>query len=357
MKNETLSRGKKALFVIGVVGMALAAGVAGAALVANYAVSSLTFSTVTSNVSTRPATKVDVTKVGTATRSSVVFYKKHTGSSVLDKVFLPSDAVGAGVVLTADGWLMSSSSVFASHDQLVAVFSDRTAVNVNTEKAIHDEATGLAYIKVEAQHLAVAVFGDDTTLQSADPVFSISADNVVASNVVAPRRLPVATRADYIESSEYLGRRILIDKSGLVGSLVVDANGVMMGIDEGNKNVVPVTFVSDVLRDLFKDGKVARPQIGVRYISLDNLPILKNSGLPTTGALVTGDGKVRSVEKGSVAEKAGLRESDVITMIERDRINNEATLSERLQDYVPGAKVELTVVRDGATLKLPLTLK
>lgn len=63
------------------------------------------------------------------------------------------------------------------------------------------------------------------------------------------------------------------------------------------------------------------------------------------------------LSKGSAAELAGLRDADVITMVERDRINNEATLSERLQDYVPGAKVEITVLRDGATLKLSLTLK
>jgi serine protease Do len=357
MKSATNARGKQWLLILGTVAMAFAAGLAGAAMIADYVSGSLAVSSGTVTVPVRSAAKIDATKVSSSARAAVIFYKKHSGTAVLDKVFLPADAVGGGLVLTADGWLVSSSTVLAGRDPLVVVFSDKTTVTVDPTQAVNDPATGVAYIKCAAQHLTVAIFGDDTTLQPADPVFSVSDNAIVSATVLAPRQLPIVTRTDYVETSEKMGRRIIMSRSGLVGSMVVDAGGNAVGLDMGDGTAVPETFAVGVLRDLFKDGKIVRPHVGVRFVSLDNLPNAHDAGLNASGALVTGDGKFRAVEKGSPAEVAGLREGDVITLMERDRINDEETLSERLQDYAPGATVELTVVRAGSSIKIPLVIK
>jgi 2-alkenal reductase len=205
--------------------------------------------------------------------------------------------------------------------------------------------------------LNVTPFGDDTALHASDPIFLSDAAMVLTVSVLEARRLPVATKIDYIESSERLGRRIMIDKAGPAGAATVNANGETVGVSLGDGTAVPASFVTQVLRDLFKDGKIIRPAIGVRFVSLDVLPNAKDAGLPSTGALLIANGKYSAVAKGSAAEIAGLREGDVITAVEHDRINNEETLSERLQDYAPGARVELTVIRAGKTLKIELTLK
>ena len=340
--------------------MAFAAGAAGAALVANAVIGS--FSSLSSSFGATPVavqrvTKTDTTKVGLAAESTVVLYKKKAGTLPLDKIFLPSDEVGGGVVLTSDGWIITSSAALAGRGQFTAVFADKTAVDLDPTKVVRDDATGLAFIKTDAQDLAVASFGDDTVLQPADPVFSVSPNAVITAAVLAPRMLPVQVKTDYVESTERLNRRIIIDHSGLAGAAVVDGSGNLVGVDMGDGSVVPESFITEVLRELFKSGKIIRPTVGAHFISLDDLPNARDVGLATSGALITGGGKYRATEKGSAAEAAGLKEGDVITFVEHDRINDEVTFAERLQDYAPGANIELTVIRGGKEIKLSLMLK
>lgn len=358
MNLENTSRIKRIAFFSGTVVLALVAGAAGAAVVGSALMNSFSVSPgfVVSTVS-RPAAKTDVTKVGEAAKSSIFLYKKQAGTSALDKAYLPSEAMGGGVVLTSDGWVVTASATLAGRDTLVAVFSDKTSLVVDPAKAVRDEATGLAFIKLEAQRLAVASFGDDTTVRAADPVFSVGPQSIVAASVLAPRVLPVRTKIEYVESTDRLGRRMIMDRSGLVGAPVVDASGEVVGIDMGDGVAVPASFVTGVLREIFKSGNIIRPVFGARFISLDNLPNVLGAGFLESGALLTGGAKYRAIEKGSAAEAAGLKEGDVITFVEHDRINDKETLAERLQDYAPGAKIELTVSRAGKDIKLPLTLK
>jgi serine protease Do len=358
MQPEKIIRVKKAVFMIGVVAMALAAGASGAALVASELVGSLPLSSAVAPApAARSAAKLDVTKVDLAAKGTVVIYKKKVGTAALDKIFLPNDIVGGGAVLTSDGWIIASSSVLAGRGDLVAVFGDKSSAPVDATKVVRDDATGLAFIKTDAHDLAVASFGDDTALAAADPVFSVSPNAIVSASVLSQRTVPVQAKADYVESTERLARRIMIDRYGLPGATVVNVSGEVIGFDMGDGTVVPATFVTEVLRELFKSGSIVRPNVGAHYVSLDDLPNAHDAGFAASGAYVTGGTKNRATEKGSAAEAAGLKEGDVITYVEHDRINDEETLAERFQDYAPGAKVELTVVRAGKEIKVGLTLK
>ncbi len=359
MQPENIIRVKKTVFLVGVIAMSLAAGATGAALIASELIGSLPLSSssVSAVPAARPAVKLNVTKVDLAAKGTAVLYKKKIGTSPLDKIFLPNDIVGGGAVLTSDGWLITSAAVLAGHGDLVAVFGDQSSADVDAAAAVRDEATGLAFVKTDAHDLAVASFGDDTALAAADPVFSVSPNAVVAASVLSQRTLPVQAKNDYVESTEKLARRIAIDRDGLTGAPEVDASGAVIGTDMGDGTIVPASFITQVLRELFKSGRIVRPNVGMHFVSLDGLPHAHDAGLPASGALVTGGAKNRPTEKGSAAEAAGLKEGDVITFVEHDRINNEETLAERFQDYAPGAKIELTVVRDGKEIKLPLLIK
>jgi len=359
MKLENISRTKRLAFVFGAAAVALAAGAAGAALIVDSVAGSLavSLSSGIASPSSRIVASVAVTKVAQAAKGSLILYKNKTAAAALDKIFLPADAVGGGVVLTSDGWIIVSSAAIAGRDQLTAVFGDKTTALVDPSKAVRDDATGLSFIKTNERDPSVAAFGDDTALSPADSVFSLSPDAAVSASVISARTLPAQTKTDYVESTERLDRRLVIDHSGLAGSPEVNASGEVVGVDMGDGTVVPASFATEVLRELFKSGKVVRPVFGAHFVGLDGLPNAREAGLAASGALITGGGKFRATEKGSAAEAAGLKEGDVITFVEHDRITNEVPLPERLQDYAPGAKVELTVVRAGKELKLSLTLK
>jgi S1-C subfamily serine protease len=348
---------KQIIFAVGVVALAVSAGAAAAAILVNSLIGSVSTPMATVAAQARPSIIVNGTKVSESVRSAVSIYKKRNGTSPLDKVLLPADEAGAGAVLTADGWIVTAASVVSGTAPLTAVFADKTTATVDPAKAVRDDATGLAFIKTEGQRLTVASFGDDAALHASDPVFFSDSSSVSTAAALAPRRLPVSAKADYVESTEKLARRIITDKTGLAGAPAVDASGLVVGVSLGDGTAVPATFITQVMRSLFRDGKVSRPRVGLHFVSLDGLPNAKDAGLATTGALVTGGGKYAAVAKGSAAEAAGILDGDVIIAVEHDRINEEAGLSERLQDYVPGARVELTVVRSGGQKKISLTLK
>lgn len=348
---------KQLLFSLLILTAALAAGAAAASLIANSIIGSMQLSQPTQQILSRQTFAPNATQVTEARRSTVTIYKKRVGSTALDKILLPDDKVGSGSVLTSDGWIMTATSALAGRDKLVVVLSDGSTSTIDSAKVVSDDATGISFVRIDAQRLTVASIGDDISLRPGDQVFAPDTLSVRPVAVLNTRDFPVATKYDLIESTEKLARRLTLGVSVPVGSSIINADGRIVGIAVDDSDAVPISAVSGLFRDLFISGKIVRPQVGARYVSLDLLVNAKNAGLPETGALITGGGKFRAVEKGSAAESAGLREGDVITSVEHDRINNEETFAERLQDYAPGSKVELTVNRNGEQIKLSLTLK
>jgi S1-C subfamily serine protease len=355
---ESKSLTSRLLLIVGLSVIAVIAGAAAASLVADSVISEFSSASLSASpVSARPTASVNVTRVSESMRAAVSIYRKRPGASSLDKVLLPSDEVGAGIVLTNDGWIALPASLLVGTNSLIAAFSDATTVILNPAKAVRDDATGVAFVKLDAQRLSVAPFGDDSALHAADPIFLADSASVITASVLSAKRLPVSVKADYLESSETLGRRIIMDHDGLPGMAAVDANGEIVGLSLGDGAAVPISFIEEVMRSVFVDGKAVRPKLGVRFVSLDTLPNAKDAGLDSTGALLAASGTARAVAKGSAAEAAGLKEGDVIIAVEHDRIDAGETLSERLQDYPPGAKIEFTVLRGGKQTKLNVILK
>jgi S1-C subfamily serine protease len=348
------------LNLIVIVGLSVASGALGAAL----AVSSATNDSeviLAGEIGGLPAPRVASTTnmdaVASTVRSSVVFYRSRSGSG-LDGVFLPTDVVGEGAVLTADGWVATGESVLSGHDQLVAVFADGLSATVPQDKAVKDDATGLAFVRVQLDHLNVAPFGDDTALVPGENVYTPNGGGLGTLPVFAVRELPVTVRNDFIESSEKFSRRLVVANANLVpGAPVIDSSGNVVALASGGNLAVPAAYFTGVMKDIFLDQKIIRPVLGVHYLSVADAVAVPAAGLPAEGALITGGGKIKAVAAGSPAEAGGLREGDVIVAVERDRIAKDAPLAEIVSEYSPGSKIELTVVRAGKQIKLSVTLK
>jgi S1-C subfamily serine protease len=339
-----------------IVAAAIAAGAAGAAVVVSSAVSLFSPSPESVQPSSRPVARANATKVTEAARSAVSFYRVRAGSG-LDAVPLPADLAGNGVVVTADGWLLTSAALAQSKEQLLVVFSDLSSALIDKTKAVRDDATGLAFLRAPESHLIAAAFGSDRSVQPGDPAYLPEVAGVGAAAIVSGRELPVSGKSDYIESSEKLGRRLRLSAAGAPGTAVVNGSGEVIAIAVGDGTAVPVEFVSGRFRDVFKDGAVVRPKAGLRYVSTDRLPAGRAAGFLTGGALIAGGGKYAAVAKGSAAEAAGLKEGDVILAVEHDRVNGGDSFAEMIQDYAPGAEVELSVSRAGKEIKIKLILK
>ena len=114
-----------------------------------------------------------------------------------------------------------------------------------------------------------------------------------------------------------------------------------------------------VVYGIFSDGAILHADLGVRSTDLAALRFVGRDPLmPERGAWIVEDkgAKLPAIDKDSPAAKAGLKEGDVITRVDRDILDGSADLGEILVQYKPGSRVQLTVVRKGETLELQATL-
>ncbi len=349
------SRKQTYIGVLFLIVAAVAAGVAGASLVAREIAGTLIPSAPAPLPERAAPPKVNLDRVTESMRSTVSFYRARAGDgSVLDAALLPADRVGSGLILTSDGWLMTAASVLSVREPLVIAFADRTVTKVDASKAVRDTATGLVFVRVEATRLPVSPFGDDVALRAGELVYAAYPTEVRTVTVTSRYAIPAQNKNDLLESTEILARRMLIDAQLQSGSVIVNGRGDVVGMVTRDGEAVPASFVTGILKNIFRGGKALRPRAGMRYVSND---LVLGAPPPSTGALITGAGRVRAVERGSAAESAGLREGDVIIAVERDRVDADGTLAEILNQYAPGAIVELNVLRAGEEKKISLTLK
>ncbi|MBS1796513.1 MAG: PDZ domain-containing protein, partial [Acidobacteria bacterium] len=113
---------------------------------------------------------------------------------------------------------------------------------------------------------------------------------------------------------------------------------------------IPSNMAKSVLEQLLKDGKVHRGQLGINIQNITE-DIAKSLDLKDTKGVI-----VSNVRKGSAAEKAGLKQDDIITAINGDRIDDGNVLRNKVASTMPGTEIKLTILRDGQEQELTAKL-
>ena len=124
---------------------------------------------------------------------------------------------------------------------------------------------------------------------------------------------------------------------------------------------IPINIAKPIMRQAVAGQQLARPFIGVRFQMIDyqlakdqNLPVQKGAWL-TGGPDATGQ-QQPAVTPGSPADKAGLKDGDIIIKLQGQAIDTEHPLDAVVSQYEPGATVSLEVLRGGSTITVQLTL-
>lgn len=303
--------------------------------------------------------------VETAARSLVLFYPAQAAERAHiagREVFLPAEAIGAGMVLTSDGWLTTHADVLTARGvksaaDLSAVIGFRRYPIVDS---VRDNFTGLLFLKVEASNLPVVSFGTGVDLWPGDPVFAFDAARGPRRfDVIGVGDRPPASLAEAVRSSEKMQKvlRLAAADSVLPGSMLLDRQGEVVGVFIGGDTVgsaaVPFAAFFGAIGGVLKDKAVSRPYLGVNYLDLaDNRSGTMNGVLLTASA----DGKRPAVMKQSPAAKAGLREGDVVTAVDDEFVTATNSLSDLVADYGAGDAVTLTFERRGVKLTAEVVL-
>ncbi len=290
-------------------------------------------------------------------------------SSVIDSVVSISSMTssgtssGTGIIMSQDGYVITNHHVITG----ALVISVLTNDNQEFEAALvgSDEMSDLAVLKIDARGLKAAEFGDSSKLRVGDSVVAIGDPlgvqlrGTMTNGIISAinRDLTVGDRTmTLIQTNAALN-------NGNSGGPLINCYGQVIGINtvkmssyytatasvEGLGFAIPISVAKPIIDELIENGYVAgRPAIG---ISGDSLPSYYRTyyRLPD-GVYVT------SVNEGSDAKAKGIREGDIVTAINGERISSIDELNTVKNQYAAGDEVTLTVYRSGTYYEVTVTL-
>ena len=270
--------------------------------------------------------------------------------------------MGSGVVISPDGYIVTNNHVVDGAVDIRVTTSDRRIMKAKLVGV--DPLTDLAVLKVNETNMPSAPWGDskevrpgETVLAFGNPYgfrFTVTRGIVSAINRANPDSSDRSKPGEFIQTDAAIN-------PGNSGGPLVDARGEIVGINtflvspsgtfSGMGFAIPTQIVRPTVETLIRDGKVSHGHIGIGIsdVTPENAKFFGDS--TAMGGVVT------QVEPDSPGAKAGLQIGDVITEIDGRKINDAGELQVVVGQKQPGTKLELTVLRNGKTMTVPVTLE
>jgi putative serine protease PepD len=306
-----------------------------------------------------PAPAGSVQEVASKVLPSTVSVLASSGSS---------GGEGSGVILTADGMILTNNHVVEGATTLEVRFNDGTTA---TAKIVGTTATDdLAVIKAEGvSGLTPATLGNSADLQVGQPVVAIGSplglSATVTSGIVSALNRPVRTGSESGQTQDTVINAVQTDAAinpGNSGGALVDMNGSVIGINSAIASLsasesggqagsigvgfaIPVDQAKRIAKEIIDTGKATHAVLGASVSDAAG----QSSQIPT-GA------KIANVTEGSGAQAAGLQAGDVITAIGNQTVESADALIAAVRSATPNGTTNVTFVRDGASQTVSVTL-
>ncbi|HEY0174397.1 MAG TPA: DegQ family serine endoprotease [Pyrinomonadaceae bacterium] len=272
---------------------------------------------------------------------------------------VPQRALGSGVVISPDGYIVTNHHVVDGAEQITVEFTDRR--RFPAKLVGNDPPSDLAVLKVEAKDLPVLTLGDSDRARVGDVVLAVGNPLGVGQTVTAGIISAKGRRTGLSDGSfeDFLQTDASINQ-GNSGGALVNTSGELIGINSqifsptgGNIGIgfaIPSNMTRGVTEQLISSGRVRRGQLGV-VVQAVTEEIAQSLGLKETRGALVG-----SVQRGSAAERAGVRQGDVITGLNGAAVNDANELRNLVAATQPGTDVTLDILRDGREQQIKVTL-
>jgi len=268
---------------------------------------------------------------------------------------------GSGFIVGSSGVILTNRHVVNDPKaEYVAVLDEEKKYEV--EILAKDPINDVAILKIDAKSLPVVELGDSSKLELGQTAIAIGNTlgtfrNTVSVGVVSGLLRQITAMSDFDHRLQRLKGLIQTDAAinpGNSGGPLIDIEGRAIGINAamvfGAENVgfaLPINNAKKDLEDLKKYGRVRHPFLGVRY-GLITEALRESRGLPSKeGALIISAEKETAIVPGGPADKAGLKEGDIILKINNEKITPENPLEDILQNCKINETVNLKILRDG----------
>ncbi len=267
---------------------------------------------------------------------------------------------GTAFFVSEDGILLTNAHVVSDKSADYTVLTN-DGKKYPAKVLARDTIRDLAILKVEGGPFPTLKLGDSDKLQIGQTVIAIGNAlgefrNTVSVGVISGLgRKVTASGGGVIETLEDVIQTDAAINRGNSGGPLLNLKGEVIGVNfataVGAENIGFAIPINQAKRDIeqFKTkGKISFPFLGVRYVIITD-QIQKEKNLPVNyGAwIVKGEGGEPAIFPGSSAEKAGLREGDIILEFNGEKITTENSLAKIIMKYNPGDKVTLKVLRNG----------
>lgn len=277
---------------------------------------------------------------------------------------------GSGVIISADGYILTNHHVVANADRVQIRMSDE---RTSSAKVVGTDArSDLAVLKIEEKNLTPAVLGDSAKLEVG--VWVIAIGNPLGySNTVSVGVVSNLNRSLQTSRETMLVDGIQTDAAinqGNSGGALANIRGELVGINSaiatnsggsiGLGFAIPINRAKRVVEDILKFGRVRYGTLGVTIVDrpgLLQLAYARQQIERFAGSAPPKDGiVVRSVAPGSPGEKMGLQEVDILMKVDAMELKLPIDLTKALIDKRPGDKVRLTYWSKGQTKTVEVVL-
>lgn len=289
-------------------------------------------------------------------------------------------SAGTGIIISSDGLIITNRHVVPAGTTNVSVTlsdgTELTDVSV-VGRTNSSDSLDIAFLKIndkKGEKLMPAKIGDSGKVQVGDEVVAIGNalgqfQNTVTSGIISGYGRSVQASSEGTgQNAENLDDLFQTDAAineGNSGGPLVNMSGEVIGINTaiaGNaQNIgfaIPINDVKGLIEQVMSTGKLQRPYLGVRYIPITaDLAYQYNLSVDHGAYIAPSDQTGQpSVVPNSPADKAGLKEKDIITKVDGTTVDQTHSLTALLSQHKVGGHVTLTIVRDGKTLSVPVTL-
>lgn len=264
---------------------------------------------------------------------------------------------GSGVIISSDGHIVTNAHVVAKASQLQVTLNNNKTYDAELIGA--DKNTDIALLKIDTDvPMPYLAFGDSDDTRIGEWVLAVgnpfNLTSTVTAGIVSAKARNLGGNQSFIQTDAAVN-------PGNSGGALVNTNGDLVGINTaissqtgsyvGYSFAVPSNIAKKVVDDLLEYGNVKKGILGINFVPKNSRKAIEN-GIDEIEGVYVGE-----IVEDSGAEKAGMREGDVIKKVDNIKVKNSPDLTGYLSSKRPGDKVDVLIERNGEKLTLPVTLE
>jgi len=289
----------------------------------------------------------------------------------INDFFLKDNELGQGFILTSDGWIITN---FIPENLKLLAHNNKSTTTPETSKVlseykiitndkkiyvpdniIFDDLTGYAYWHINAKDLPVKKFIPENEINIGQLVVAVNWEGWSWLSTI--EGLDKGGKELVLSSDEYLSKIMLTQKPDkeFYNSFLFSLDGGLAALIDEEGEIISISNFLSCIDCLLKDKDIKRAFLGINYIDLNNLVGNEDKKFEK-GALVYRNKNGIAIVKGSPAEKAGLKEGDIILSIDNIEISSQNNLSSIINKYSTGEEIDIVFLRNESEKNISLVL-